>query len=61
MQHDNAISANFMLPFTAGDVVAEASVLHCGNRTALVDVALTDGRGRLLAKGSAAFLRVKPA
>ena len=51
---------NFIRPFTNGDVVAEAKILHSGKRTALGDVVLKDGRGRLLAKGSATFLRKKP-
>ena len=54
------MKVNFIRPFAAGDVVAEANILHCGGRTALADVALTDGCGRLLAKGSATFLRIKP-
>lgn len=50
---------NFIRPFTNGDVVAEANILHCGKRTALGIVELKDARGRLLAKGSATFLRKK--
>jgi acyl-CoA thioesterase len=48
---------NFLKPFTAGDVVAEAGILHCGKRTALGDVAIKDQAGDLIAKGSATLLR----
>ena len=48
---------NFLKPFTRGDVFAEASILHCGRNTALGDVEIKDQDGKLIAKGSATFLR----
>jgi len=48
---------NFLKPFDGGEVVAEASILHCGRTTALGDVEIKDQDGTLLAKGSATFLR----
>ena len=48
---------NFLKPFTGGEAVAEATILHCGKSTALGDVEIKDGEGALIAKGSATFLR----
>ena len=48
---------NFIRPFDGGDVVAEASILHCGKTTALGDIELRDESGNLIAKGSATLLR----
>ena len=50
---------NFLKPFDGGEVVAEASILHCGRTTALGDVEIKDQDGTLIAKGSATFLRQK--
>jgi uncharacterized protein (TIGR00369 family) len=48
---------NFLKPFTGGEAVAEAHILHCGKTTALGDVEIRDQAGSLLAKGSATLLR----
>ena len=48
---------NFLKPFEGGEVVAEASILHCGKSTALADVEVKDQDGVLIAKGSATLLR----
>jgi len=48
---------NFLKPFTNGEAVAEANILHCGKTTALGDVEIKDQDGSLIAKGSATFLR----
>ena len=48
---------NFLKPFTHGEVVAEARILHCGKKTALGDVEIRDQAGALIAKGSATLLR----
>ncbi|MCG6909215.1 MAG: PaaI family thioesterase [Deltaproteobacteria bacterium] len=48
---------NYIKPFTGGFAVAEATILHCGKKTALGDVEIRDGKGILLAKGSGTFLR----
>ena len=48
---------NFLKPFTEGEAVAEAAILHCGKTTALSDVGIRDRAGALIAKGSATLLR----
>ena len=48
---------NFLKPFTGGEAVAEARILHCGKTTALGDVEIKDMNGSLIAKGSATLLR----
>ena len=48
---------NFLKPFTGGEAVAEARILHCGKTTALGDVEIKDSNGSLIAKGSATLLR----
>ena len=48
---------NYIRPFEAGEVVAEAKILHCGKTTALGDIDLKNRDGVLIAKGIATFLR----
>jgi len=46
---------NYMKPFTEGEMIAEAKILHKGTMTAIGDVAVTDGKGNLIAQGLATY------
>ena len=46
---------NYLRPFTAGDLIAEAKIVHRGTTTAIGDVEVTDGNGNLIAKGLATY------
>ena len=48
---------NFLKPFDGGDIVAEASILHCGKTTALGEIDLKIENQDLIAKATATFLR----
>lgn len=48
---------NFLKPFEGGEVVAEASILHCGKTTALGEIDLKIANNDLIAKATATFLR----
>ena len=48
---------NFLKPFDGGNVMAEASILHCGKTTALGEIDLKIENGDLIAKATATFLR----
>ena len=46
---------NYMRPFTGGELIAEAKIVHRGTTTAIGDVEVTDGKGNLIAKGLATY------
>ena len=46
---------NYMRPFTAGELIAEAKIVHRGTTTAIGDVEVKDGKGNLIAKGLATY------
>jgi uncharacterized protein (TIGR00369 family) len=51
---------NYLKPLAAGEAVAEARIIHCGETTALGDFEVKDADGSLIAKGMGTFLRKKP-
>jgi len=50
---------NYLKPFASGVLIAEASIIHKGNKTALGDVELRNGHGDLVAKGLATYMIMK--
>ncbi len=50
---------NYLKPLTAGDIIAEAKIVHKGTMTAIGDVEVTDGKGNLIAKGLATYAITK--
>jgi len=46
---------NYLKPFTGGEIVAEAKIIHKGTMTAIGDVEIKDGNGNLIAKGLATY------
>lgn len=46
---------NYMKPLTEGEMIAEAKIIHKGTMTAIGDVAVTDGKGHLIAQGLATY------
>ncbi len=50
---------NFLKPFDAGEIMAEARIVHKGARTALGDVEVRNGDGTLIAKGLATYMILK--
>ncbi|MGB5747236.1 MAG: PaaI family thioesterase [Desulfobacterales bacterium] len=42
---------NYLRPFTSGEIVAEAKIVHKGTMTAIGDVDVRDDKDRLIAKG----------
>ncbi len=42
---------NYLRPLTAGDIIAEAKIVHKGSMTAIGDVEVKDEEGNLIAKG----------
>ena len=46
---------NYLRPFTAGEMTAEAKIVHRGTTTAIGDVEVKDGKGNLIAKGLATY------
>ena len=42
---------NYLRPFTRGEIVAEAKIVHKGTMTAIGDVDVRDEKGTLIAKG----------
>jgi uncharacterized protein (TIGR00369 family) len=51
---------NFIKPVQAGDVIAEAHILHRGGHTAVGDVTVRDGAGHLVAKALATYAITQP-
>ena len=50
---------NYLKPLTAGDIIAEAKIVHKGTMTAIGDVDVRDGKGTLIAKGLATYAITK--
>jgi uncharacterized protein (TIGR00369 family) len=50
---------NFLKPFDAGEMMAEARIVHKGAKTALGDVEVRNGDGTLIAKGLATYMILK--
>ncbi len=50
---------NYLLPFTEGEIAAEARIIFKGSRTAIGDVEVRNDRGELLAKALATYLIFK--
>ena len=50
---------NFLKPVDAGEMIAEARIVHQGARTALGDVEVFNGEGVLVAKGLATYMILK--
>jgi acyl-CoA thioesterase len=50
---------NFIKPFDAGEMIAEARIIHKGAKTALGDVEIRNGDGTLIAKGLATYMILK--
>jgi len=46
---------NYLRPFTEGEMIAEAKIVHKGTMTAIGDVEVKDGKGNLIAKGLATY------
>jgi uncharacterized protein (TIGR00369 family) len=46
---------NFLKPVNAGDVVAEAAIVHKGGHTAVGEVSVRDADGTLVAKALATY------
>jgi len=51
---------NFIKPVQAGDIIAEAHILHRGGHTAVGDVTVRDGAGTLVAKALATYAITPP-
>ncbi len=51
--------AKVRLPFDAGEMMAEARIVHKGAKTALGDVEVRNGDGTLIAKGLATYMILK--
>lgn len=47
---------NYIKPFDAGEIVAEARIVHKGAKTALGDVEVYNGNGALIARGLATYI-----
>jgi acyl-CoA thioesterase len=50
---------HYLKPFTGGDLIAEASIIHKGSKIVLGDVEVRNGNGDLVAKGLATYLIMK--
>ena len=50
---------NYLKPFSGGEIIAEARIVHRGTMTAIGDVEVQDGNGNLIAKGLATYAIVK--
>jgi acyl-CoA thioesterase len=50
---------NYLKPLTAGDIIAEAKIVHKGTMTAIGDVEVKDEKGNLIAKGLATYAITK--
>jgi acyl-CoA thioesterase len=50
---------NYLRPLTAGDIIAEAKIVHKGSMTAIGDVEVKDEVGNLIAKGLATYAITK--
>ena len=50
---------NYVKPLAAGDIIAEAKIVHKGTMTAIGDVVVKDEKGDLIAKGLATYAITK--
>jgi len=50
---------NYLKPLIAGDIIAEAKIVHRGTMTAIGDVDVRDEKGNLIAKGLATYAITK--
>jgi acyl-CoA thioesterase len=46
---------NYLKPFSGGEILAEARIIHRGTQTAVGDVVVRDGNGDFIAKGLATY------
>ncbi len=49
---------NYLAPFTNGEIIAEARIIHKGRNTALGDITVKNGNGELVAKALATYMIV---
>ena len=49
---------NYLAPFTKGEIIAEAKIIHKGRNTALGDIVVKNGNGELIAKALATYMIV---
>lgn len=54
------LKVNYLRPIASGILWAECTLLHCGRRTALGDVTLTNDDGQLVAKALATYMLTRP-
>jgi uncharacterized protein (TIGR00369 family) len=47
---------NYIAPVGSGEVIAEGNIVHCGRRTAVGEVTLTDQDGKLVGKCIATYM-----
>jgi acyl-CoA thioesterase len=50
------MKVNFVAPVDKGEMIARARIVHMGRTTAVADVDVTDGRGKLLAKSLQTYI-----
>ena len=50
---------NYLRPFSDGEIIAEAKIVHRGTMTAIGDVEVKDGKGNLIAKGLVTYAITK--
>ena len=50
---------NYLKPFSGGEIVAEALIIHKGNQTAVGEVEVRDEDGDIIAKGLATYAIIK--
>ncbi len=50
---------NYLKPFTRGEAIAEASIIHKGSRIALGDVEVRDANSALIAKAVSTYIVMK--
>ncbi len=50
---------NYLRPFSKGEIMAEAEIIHKGGNLAIGDVEVRDSKGRLVAKALATYMIMK--
>lgn len=50
---------NYLMPFSGGEITAEAVIVHKGGRTALGDVTVRNGQGAMIAKAVATYMIIR--
>ena len=53
------IKINYIRPFSKGEIIAEAEIIHKGGNLALGDVEVRDSKGRLVAKALTTYMIMK--